>query len=235
MPSPARGEGTNCEHRNPVVSAFRLWFSHRLQLYKRILRASSNTRVRILDACGAMVTAGWCPTPARRSGVGTVRPACCCGHRVPTVGRGAAATPRAVESPGRYVGSAGGRAGQPRDRSSRPPSARHTKKRSCPKTSSRCARRSSPPRSRRAAARAGPTPPSSPTRRETPAAPCPTGERGTSLGRRGRGRRTAAHPGFAASWAQLRIVTASIPLLVNRCALSASFNRRAAARDRRPR
>src|SRR6478735_6692459 len=67
------------------------------QLYKRILRASSNTRVRILNACVATVTAGWCPTPARPSGVGTVRQVCCCGRRhCPT--RAAVGTPAAGSS-----------------------------------------------------------------------------------------------------------------------------------------
>ena len=185
------------------------------QLYKRILRASSNTRVRILNACVATVTAGSCPTPARPSGVGTVRPVCCCGRRAPTVRppcccstgrRGVIRAERGV------CRAAPGTATKP---SNRPPSARRTRKRGCPPTSSRCARPSSPPRSRATAARAGPTPPSSPT---------PPEILQTTPNRESAELRWVApddvadlplHPGFAASWERLRTVTASIPLLVN--------------------
>src|SRR6185369_17472968 len=49
-------------HHSYPIDAFPAMVPDHFQLYKRILRASSNTRVRILNACVATVTAGWCPT-----------------------------------------------------------------------------------------------------------------------------------------------------------------------------
>ena len=195
-----------------------------LQLYKRILRVirvtcGHSTAHRFvgvfpkLNACVATVTAGWCPTAARRTGAGTARRDCCFARPRPD---GIAAVLLQHRAPWSHQGGTWALPGGARDSHETPEEAAvreaHEEAGLAAEQAGRADDRGHGGGARRAS---GPhwtyttVIADAPEPARDRAQP---GEFRTALGGRGRGRDAAAAPGVRGELAELRAVAAAIPL-----------------------